>query len=159
MNLEKLDTIKELKDKLIQSEIIIEQLRLEKEQMRFKIAEIQNESESKDTSLNSLKKKVQSLIEETKRLSNIKLVDVEQNSPMMRSVHSPKSFGSRVFNEAEFYEDNESPQKLKLESLKDIVKTPQRYEEEIKQLKQMNESLTNSIEKYFQINFFLKTKG
>jgi len=146
MILEKMDTIKELQTKLTQNEIIIEQLQTEKEEMNAKITVLQDESESKDAVINSLQKKIQSLVEETKRLSNSKLIDLE-SSPMMKSAFSPQSFGSRILNEVESIEDNESPLKIKLESLKDIVKTPQKYEEEIKNLKQLNESLSNSIEK------------
>ena len=141
-----MDTIKELQTKLTQNEIIIEQLQTEKEEMNAKITVLQDESESKDAVINSLQKKIQSLVEETKRLSNSKLIDLE-SSPMMKSAFSPQSFGSRILNEVESIEDNESPLKIKLESLKDIVKTPQKYEEEIKNLKQLNESLSNSIEK------------
>lgn len=138
------EIVKELKARLIKAELENEQIQQEKEKLNKQIDDLTNEVEQKDANINSLKKKIFSLIQENDKFSSAIKNNIDTKSETV-SIPSENPSLSKFPSEAESPK-NKFPEKIRLDGLPDIFRT-QSYEDEIKNLKESNERLLDTLEK------------
>ena len=156
ISLENDEMIKELKSKLAKVEIDSEQLQQDKDSLTKQIANLQSDLETKDANVNSLRRKIQSLVQENEKISSMKFNDSDPRSPTLlnRAQTQPQAVSQHpsftiVPSEVEspLNSKSGSPRRANTEATVDTSKL-QNYEEEIKNLKQANEKLTSTLETY-----------
>lgn len=137
------ETIKTLKARLISAELTNEQLQEEKNQLNQRLLELEQVTETKDANINSLKKKIQSLVQEHEKANSFKPKDFDLKCLPVPSLTKSASINETTSSTVL----SGSPRKKIFEPIIDHIQT-HAYEEEIRQLKQSNEKLTSIIHEY-----------